>query len=191
MTVNPGDDTISFAGRYQIIYYSYNQFAIDPNETSNNMELGTFTFHQPTYPQSIQVSIIDPTPLTLSYPSTLPPYHTDISNTVVHWFLTDFSASPLSTNRPTDRSFMYNVVDISNNRSYLGRINFSDTSAELYFDGKYKDSVNIIDDLTLESTERILDQLKDEKKQREKFELFKSYDANKIFFECLDSLNDM
>ena len=35
----------------------------------------------------------------------------------------------------------------------------------------YKDSVNIIDELTLESTERILDQLKDEKKQREKEKL--------------------
>ena len=137
LTVNLEDKRISVAGRYQIIYYSHSQFAIDPNETSNNMELGTFTFHQPTYPQSIQVSIIDPTPLTLSYPSTLPPYHTDISNTVVHWFLTDFSSSSLPTittkNTSTDRSFMYNVVDISNNRSYLGRINFSDTSNNLFF----------------------------------------------------------
>ena len=28
---------------------------------------------------------------------------------------------------------MYNVVDISDNRSYLGRINFSDTSNNLFF----------------------------------------------------------
>ena len=90
LTVNPGDDTISFAGRYQIVYYSNSQYGIDPIDPSNNMELGTFTFHQPTYPQSIQVSIIDPTPLTLSYPSTLPPYHTDLSNTVVNWFLSYF-----------------------------------------------------------------------------------------------------
>lgn len=55
----------------------------------------------------------------------------------------------------------------------------------------YKNSVNILNDLTLESTEIILDQLKDEKKQREKFQLFESYDAKKIFFECLESLNDM
>ena len=55
----------------------------------------------------------------------------------------------------------------------------------------YKDSVNILNDLTLESTEIILDQLKNEKKQNEKFQLFESYDAKKIFFECLDKLNDM
>jgi hypothetical protein len=52
----------------------------------------------------------------------------------------------------------------------------------------YKESVNILDDLSLENTEKILDELKDEKKQEKKFELFKSYDSEKIFFECLDNL---
>ena len=55
----------------------------------------------------------------------------------------------------------------------------------------YKESVNILDDLSLENVEKILDELKDEKKQERKFELFKSYDSEKIFFECLDNLKDM
>ena len=54
----------------------------------------------------------------------------------------------------------------------------------------YEESVNILDDLSLESTEKIIDDLKDETKQKKKFELFKSYDSKKIFFECLDTLND-
>ena len=55
----------------------------------------------------------------------------------------------------------------------------------------YEGSVNILDNLSLENTEKILDELKDEKQQEKKFELFKSYNSEKIFFECLDSLNDM
>lgn len=55
----------------------------------------------------------------------------------------------------------------------------------------YKESVNILDDLSLENTEKILDELKNEKQQEKKFELFKSYNSEKIFFECLDNLNDM
>ena len=53
---------------------------------------------------------------------------------------------------------------------------------------RYRDQ---IDDLSLESTEKILDELKNEKQQEKKFELFKSYNSKKIFFECLDNLNDM
>ena len=56
---------------------------------------------------------------------------------------------------------------------------------------KYKESVNILDDLSLENTEKILDELKNEKQQEKKFELFKSYNSEKIFFDCLDNLNDM
>ena len=55
----------------------------------------------------------------------------------------------------------------------------------------YEGSVNILDNLSLENTEKILDELKDEKQQEKKFELFKSYNSEKIFFECLDSLNDI
>ena len=55
----------------------------------------------------------------------------------------------------------------------------------------YKESVNTLDNLSLENTEKILDELKDEKQQEKKFELFKSYNSEKIFFECLDSLNDI
>lgn len=55
----------------------------------------------------------------------------------------------------------------------------------------YKESVNILDDLSLENTEKVLDELKNEKQQEKKFELFKSYNSEKIFFECLDNLNDM
>jgi hypothetical protein len=55
----------------------------------------------------------------------------------------------------------------------------------------YKESVNILDDLSLENTEKVLDELKNEKQQEKKFELFKSYNSKKIFFECLDNLNDM
>jgi hypothetical protein len=55
----------------------------------------------------------------------------------------------------------------------------------------YKESVNILDDLSLENTEKILDELKNEKQQEKKFELLKSYNSEKIFFECLDNLNDM
>jgi len=55
----------------------------------------------------------------------------------------------------------------------------------------YKESVNILDDLSLENTEKILDELKNEKQQEKKFELFKSYNSEKIFFDCLDNLNDM
>ena len=55
----------------------------------------------------------------------------------------------------------------------------------------YKESLNILENLSLESIEKILDELKDEKKQKKKFELFESYDSKKIFFECLDSLNDL
>jgi hypothetical protein len=55
----------------------------------------------------------------------------------------------------------------------------------------YKESVNILDNLSLENIEKILDELKDEKQQEKKFELFKSYNSEKIFFECLDNLNDM
>ena len=55
----------------------------------------------------------------------------------------------------------------------------------------YKESLNILENLSLESIEKILDELKDEKKQKKKFELFESYDSKKIFFECLDRLNDL
>ena len=55
----------------------------------------------------------------------------------------------------------------------------------------YKESVNILDDLSLENTEKVLDELKNEKQQEKKFELFKSYNSEKIFFDCLDNLNDM
>ena len=55
----------------------------------------------------------------------------------------------------------------------------------------YKESVNIIDDLSLDSLEKIIDGLDDEKKQKKKIEFFKSHNSEKIFFECLDSLNDL
>ncbi len=55
----------------------------------------------------------------------------------------------------------------------------------------YEESVNVLYDLSLESTEKILDELKDEKKQKKKIELFKSYDSVKIFFDCLEDLNDL
>ena len=55
----------------------------------------------------------------------------------------------------------------------------------------YKESVNILDDLSSESVEQIIEKINDEKKQKEKFELFKSYDSEKIFFESLTSLNDI
>ena len=55
----------------------------------------------------------------------------------------------------------------------------------------YKESVNILDDLSLDSLEKIIDGLDDEKKQKKKIEFFKSHNSEKIFFECLDSLNDL
>ena len=55
----------------------------------------------------------------------------------------------------------------------------------------YKESVNILDDLSSDGIRKIIDQVNDEKKQKEKFELFKSYDSEKIFFESLTSLNDI
>ena len=54
----------------------------------------------------------------------------------------------------------------------------------------YKESVNILDELSLEGLEKIINELKDEKKQKNKLELFKSFDTEKIFFECLNRLND-
>ena len=54
----------------------------------------------------------------------------------------------------------------------------------------YKESVNILDDLSSEGIKKIIDQVNDEKKQKEKFELFKSYNSEKIFFEILNSLTN-
>ena len=54
----------------------------------------------------------------------------------------------------------------------------------------YKESVNILDDLSSEGIKKIIDQVNDEKKQKEKFELFESYNSEKIFFEILNSLTD-
>ena len=55
----------------------------------------------------------------------------------------------------------------------------------------YKESVNILDDLSSDGIKKIIDQVNDEKKQKEKFELFESYNSEKIFFEILNSLNDL
>jgi len=54
----------------------------------------------------------------------------------------------------------------------------------------YKESVNILDDLSSEGIKKIIDQVNDEKKQKEKFELFESHNSEKIFFEILNSLTD-
>ena len=55
----------------------------------------------------------------------------------------------------------------------------------------YKESVNILDDLSSDGIRKIIDQVNDEKKQKEKFELFESYNSEKIFFEILNNLNDL
>ena len=54
----------------------------------------------------------------------------------------------------------------------------------------YKESVNILDDSSSEGIKKIIDQVNDEKKQKEKFELFESHNSEKIFFEILNSLTD-
>ena len=117
------------AGRYQIVFSSHAQ------DTSFNNILGTLTFHQPSYQQSMLVSVLTPTTITLSYPNPLPPFHTTLEGIVVNWFLGDFNSPALATTHTNETTNSYNllVLGITDSRVYYGRVKYTDTSNNLFF----------------------------------------------------------